>query len=326
MAALSRPPFLYPPGSPLMHPALALTQARMYGFWVPGQLSALQASVDATLNAGSGGRMRLVVLSPYVLLSFTAIQRAYSLWPADRAKGWGSETDIVAWVLVAGVRPGHVLPSFYAYPLHIWVDDCMALIVGREVFGYPKYLCEYAMPGPEQPSDRFTLAAKGFQPFTADTELAVHPLLEVTAAAGLDQGRPVGDVATWRTQLLHGLQAEPGFWAADPSWREPFDQWFMRFPGLDQIFLKQFPDATGQYAVYQAVVAAQAQVQAIHGLWLLPQGYRLNLHDYASFPLAQTLGWSLGGQKAYLGFHIDFDFQVQPGDELADNTGGEAGR
>ncbi|MET3651936.1 acetoacetate decarboxylase family protein [Dyella japonica] len=326
MTASSRPSFLYPPGSPLMHPALALTKARMYGFWVPGEIQALQASIDATLNQGSGGGMTFVVVSPFVLMTFTDIARAYSLWPDDRAKGWGREVDIVAWVMVAGFVKGQLRPSFYAYPLHIWVDDCMALIVGREVFGYPKYLCNYTMPKPSEPPLAFTMAVKGFQPFTPDTELSVHPLLEVTALPGLSSGRQVGDVQTWRGDLLEGLQQVPGFWAADRSWRKSFDQWFMQFPAMPQIFLKQFPDATGQQAVYQAIVSADAQVQSIHGLWLLDHGYQLNLHEFASFPLNTTLGWALGEQKAWFGFRIDFDFQVEPGVELVNNTNGTEAR
>ncbi|WP_222615665.1 acetoacetate decarboxylase family protein [Dyella telluris] len=326
MAAPSHPPFLYPPGSPLMHPPLALTQARMYGFWVPGDAKALQASVDATLNAGAGGNMAFTVVSPYVLMTFTDIARAYSQWPDDRAKGWGREVDIVAWVLVAGLAKGEWLPSFYAYPLHIWVDDCMALIVGREVFGYPKYLCSHFMPGPDEPPVAFTLAAKGFQPFSPDSELCVHPLLEVTGAPLLGTGRPIGDVQVWRNDLLGGLDERPDFWSADPSWRSAFDQWFLTFPAMPQIFLKQFPDATGQQAVYQAIVAANAQVQAIHGVWMLGQEYSLNLHEFASFPLARTLGWSLGEQKAWFGYRIDFDFHVEAGVELVNNTLGTEAR
>lgn len=309
-----------------MHPPLALTKARMYGFWVPGDAQALQASVDATLTAGSGDNMKFVVVSPYVLMTFTDIARAYSLWPDDEAKGWGREVDIVAWVLVAAIPPGQSLPSFYAYPLHIWVDDCMALIVGREVFGYPKYLCSYTMPGPKDPPLAFTLSAKGFQPYAPDTELSVHPLLEVTGEALLGDGRPVGDVGEWRCDLLEGLHDAPDFWCAEPSWRKPFDDWFMQFPAMPQVFLKQFPDAAGKQAVYQAIVAADAQVQAIHALRLLGGDYRLNLHEFASFPLAQTLGWKLGEQKAWFGYRIDFDFQVNPGVELVNNTSGtEAG-
>lgn len=320
MKESSVPPFLYPPGSPLMHPPLALSAARMYGFWVEGGRSRLQASVNATLNAASGGRMHFEVVSPYVLLTFTEIGHANSTNPVDQAKGWGKETDIVTWVFVACTETGKSLPSaFYAYPLHIWVDDCMALINGRELFGYPKYECSYTMPAADADVTGFSLAAKGFQPFSEQTELAMHRLLAVDAVDSSLQVERFQDPDVWRSRQLQALRELPDFWAADPSWQTDFERWFA-FPPLDQIFLKQFPDASGEYAVYQALVAAPAAVKSISGLWLLPDTYQLSLHEFASFPLHYTLGWALGDQAAHVGFRVDFDFEVGSGKVLFDNT------
>lgn len=314
----TRPPFLYPPGSPLMHPPLALRQSRMYGFWVAGDLGALQAGIDGTLNAVAGSRMRFEVVTHYVLLTFTAVGHAFSTWPADRAKGWGRETDIVTWVLVARIDDGDVLPSgFYACPLHIWVDDCMALINGRELFGYPKYECAYTMPEPGQPATRFRLAARGFQPFSPDTELAMHPLLDVERHGTGVQGGVFDEVGTWRAEWLRRVDAEGDFWRAPDDWRAAFERDFT-FPAVQQIFLKQFPDASGEYAVYQAVVAAPASVQAIRGIELLGGDWRLGLRPFDSFPLDRSLGWKLGAQAAHVGFHLDFDFEVGCGEVLAE--------
>ena len=45
-----RPDFLYPGGSPLMHPTLQLKQSEMYGFFVKGDPAKLQATVDQALT------------------------------------------------------------------------------------------------------------------------------------------------------------------------------------------------------------------------------------------------------------------------------------
>jgi hypothetical protein len=315
----SRPPFLYPPGSPVMHPPLALDQARLYGFWVAGDLATLQASIDRTLNACSRGELHFTVLTHYVLLSFAEISHAHSDYPDDKAKGWGKEVDIVTWVMVGATRSGDIWPSFYAYPLHIWVDDCMALINGRELYGYPKYECLYAMPGADHLPTTFRLAAKGFQPFSPETELGMHPLIDLDAQPGLvDQ--PTQDVNAWREGLIECMHRTPGFWDTHPGWRRTFDQWFEFFPGVEQVFLKQFPDASGQRAVYQAIVKAPAKVKAIRGLSLLTGQYDLRLHAFDSFPLDRTLGWKIGTQEAHCGFRIDFDFSVEDGVELVNNS------
>jgi hypothetical protein len=143
----NRPDFLYPGGSPLMHPPLQLKDSEMYGFFVRGDLTKLQATVDAALTACAGGEMRFQVFSPFVMLTFTKVQRAYSTWPSDQAKGWGEETDIITWVMVGQIKKGETgISRVFFYPCHIWVDDGMAMINGRELFGYPKYLCDYSMP------------------------------------------------------------------------------------------------------------------------------------------------------------------------------------
>ncbi|HET8899368.1 MAG TPA: hypothetical protein VFN09_11415 [Rhodanobacteraceae bacterium] len=303
-----------------MHPPLALDASRMYGFWVGGDIDAMQASIDATVNVAAAGRMRFAVVTRHVLLTFTAVGKAYSTDPVDRAKGWGRETDIVTWALVARFDQGKRVPSgFYACPLHIFVDDCMALINGRELFGYPKYECQYQMPDAGAPASRFALAAKGFQPFSPDSQLTLHPLLEVTSVGGLELGERFGEVEHWRREMLAQVDADGDFWALDPDWRDDFAAAFS-FPALNQLFLKQFPDASGQRAVYQAVVAAPAKVKAIRSLVLLGGDYQLELHPFASFPFDQTLGWRLGPQAARVGFQLDFDFEVGTGEVLVDNS------
>ena len=317
-----RPPFLYPPGSPLMHPPLALQQSRMYGFWIAGDLDTLQASIDGTLNAAADGRMRFEVVTHCVLLTFTAVGRAYSTWPADRAKGWGRETDIVTWVMVARIDRGDRLPkAFYAFPLHIWVDDCMALINGRELFGYPKYDCAYTMPKAGEPAQVFRLAAKGFQPFSPETELAMHPLLDVERCGPATNGTSFDGIDAWRAEWLRRADADGDFWRADARWRDHFERDFA-FPSLQQIFLKQFPDASGRHAVYQTVVAAPASVQAIREIELLGGDWCLDLRPFDSFPLDRSLGWKCGEQAANVGFRLDFDFEVGCGEVLVETGAG----
>jgi hypothetical protein len=302
-----------------MHPPLALDKARLYGFWVPGNLATLQTSVDHTLNACSRGEMHFTVLTHYVLLSFAEISHAHSAYPMDVVKGWGKEIDIVTWVMVGATKPGDELPTFYAYPLHIWVDDCMALINGRELYGYPKFECLYAMPEPDEPPTTFRLAAKGFHPFSLETELAMHPLLDLNATLGV-KDEPEKDVIAWREGLIACMHQTPGFWDTHPAWRQTFDKWFEFFPGVDQVFLKQFPDGNGHRAVYQAIVAAPAKVKEIRKLALLDGRYDLRLHAFDSFPLNRSLGWIVGEQQAHCGFRIDFDFEVGDGIELVNNS------
>lgn len=316
-----RPDYLYPGGSPLMHPTLQLRQSEMYGFFVKGDLAKLQATVDGTLTAVAAAKMSFKVLSPFVLLTFTQVRHANSTWPADRAKGWGEETDIVTWIMVGQVNAGEQgICDVFMYPCHIWVDDAMALINGRELYGYPKNECRYTMPADGEPPERFALSAKGFQPFSPDTQLALHPLLAVNAAHGGKAPRVLKGLEDFIEQALALMAANlPAFLALDKQGWEQVSQ-MVRGMEVEQIFLKQFPDAAGIKAVYQALVTAPAKVTAVRGVRLLGDDYDCVLHPFDSFPLDRTLGLQLGSQPAILPFHLSLDFEVPPGRELYDNS------
>ncbi|MBC7992897.1 MAG: NAD(P)-binding protein [Rhizobacter sp.] len=317
----NRPDFLYPGGSPLMHPPLQLKDSEMYGFFVKGDLAKLQATVDSTLTGCAGGEMSFKVFSPFVMLTFTKVHKAFSTWPSDAAKGWGEELDIITWVMVGQIKKGEAgISRVFFYPCHIFVDDAMALINGRELFGYPKYLCEYSMPAPGEPARYFSMATKGFEPFSPETQLATHPLLEVAATTNRKSARKLGGFIELIEEAIELIAANlPATLELDKEgWAQIAGM--LRHPGCEQIFLKQFPDASGIKAVYQAIVAAPAMVTAVHGVEVFEDDYELTLHKFASFPLNETLGLQLGVQEAILPFHLSFDFEVTPGEEIYDNS------
>jgi uncharacterized protein with NAD-binding domain and iron-sulfur cluster len=320
-SSANRPNFLYPAGSVLMHPPLQLQNSEMYGFFVKGDLAKLQATVDATLTAVAGGEMRFQVFSPFVMLTFTKVHKAYSSWPDDRAKGWGEEVDIITWVMVGQINKGDDrISRIFSYPCHIFVDSCMALINGRELFGYPKYQCEYTMPEPGQPARHFSLAAQGFQPFSPESQLKLHPLIEVDATTERHGVRKLGGVLELIEEGIELFAANlPALLELDKQGWEQIAG-MLRSPGCEQIFLKQFPDASGIKAVYQAIVSAPAKITKVHAVEVFEDDYEVTLHEFASFPLHESVGLQLGAQPGLLPFHISFDFEVTPGEVIHDNS------
>ncbi len=310
----TRPSYIYQGGSVLMHSPLQLKNADMYGFFVKGDLAKLQATLDGTLNAVAGPRMTFKAISPYVLITFTQVNHADSAAPVDHAKGWITEIDIVTWIMVGAMDDAGELAHIYYYPAHIFVDDAMALINGRELFGYPKYLCEY-----EIGAQRCALSAKGFHPFSPETKIALHPLLEVSATQANDRERDIGSLLELIEQAIELFLSIPDFFNMDVAgWEDIIS--LLRNPRIDQIFLKQFPDSFGLKAVYQAILAASATIDKIHGGKLLGHDYEAVLHAFDSFPLNDTLGLKLGAQQAILPYYLNFDFTAQPGEELVDNS------
>src|SRR5205085_11329893 len=114
-------------------------------------------------------------------------------------------------------------------------------------------------------------------------------------------------------QALELLAANlPAFLALDhEGWQQVAGM--LRGMEVEQIFLKQLPDAAGVKAVYQALVTAPAKVTAVRAVRLLGDEYTCTLQPFASFPLDRTLGFALGAQPAILPFHLSLDFEVTPG-------------
>lgn len=319
--ASSRPQYLYPPGSVMMHSPLQLKRANMYGFFIQGQLAALQASIDGTLNTVAAGRLKYKVLSPFAMLTFTAVSHANSAVPVDYNKGWITETDIITWIMVGRmdtVNGKEKLGAIYWYPFHIWVDDTMALINGRELFGYPKYDCQYTMPKLGEDPLAFTLNVKSFKTFSPETQIAWNPLLEVNA---IKQGHhtPIQSFIELVEQGIELLISMPELLNLDADGIKDLLS-LIKHPRTDQIFLKQFPDSAGERAVYQAIVAAPANVDKLYSGQLLGHEYQLTLHENDSFPLTHSLGVAAGNSQAIFPFNVYFDFSVPPGEEILDNS------
>lgn len=316
-----RPDFIYNTGNVLMHTPLVLEDAQMYGFFIKGKLPNLQHTVDTCLNGPASNKMIFKVLSPYVMTTFTRVNKAYSPIPVDRDKGWITEIDIVTWIMVGSMKEcdGSLkLDHVYWFPHHIFVDNSMALINGRELYGYPKYLCEYQIPEADQPADYFSCKVNAFQPFSPETEINWHMLMEVKRNAEKQETK----LENFLDLLLEGgkfLASVDDFLNMDVAGIEQALGMVLK-PEVDQIFLKQFPDSAGEKAVYQAIVAAEAQVNKVHSVSLLGGEYDFTLSQVDSFRLDQSLGFELGSQSAILPFHVNFDFTVTQGEELVDNS------
>lgn len=314
-----RPDYIYAGGSPIMHTPLQLKKANMYGFFVKGKLPTLQKTIDETINAAGAGKLRFKAISPYVLTTFTRVSHANSTVEVDKDKGWITEVDVVTWVMVGQMDDGGGISAVYWYPCHIFVDNGMAMINGRELFGYPKYLCDYKIPELGEDPLHCSIKAQGFKTFSPESEIALHPLLAVNAIKKDNPHRAITNFIDFLVQAYELLKSMPDFLDLDLStWEEIISMlWNPRIP---QLFLKQFPDSSGVKAVYQALLAAPANVDKVHSAAMLGYEYELTVSEFDSFPLNKTLGLSLGSSPAVLPYNLYFDFTVTPGEELVDNS------
>ncbi|QCP52776.1 acetoacetate decarboxylase [Trinickia violacea] len=312
------PAYIYTSGSPLQHTPMHLNASDMYGFFIKGDLEKLQETVDATLNRVAANRMTFRALSPYIMLTFTRVEHAQSSFPADYNKGWGKECDIIPWILVGQVEENDgntKLHRVFLYPSYTWVDVPMAISIGREIFGYPKNICQLSMPEPGDDPLAFKISCEGWEPYSPETQLDVHPLIEIAATDTGKTHQPVSGFFDVIREGLKILRSEPDLFALDEAGLQDFESLLLR-PRIDQLFLKQFPDASGVKAVYQAVVVAPAVIDKVYEAELLGYTYACTVHKFDTFRLDETLGLELGTQPVLLPFHIKMDFTVTEGEEL----------
>jgi hypothetical protein len=295
----------------------------LYLFLLDADYAKLAALCDRYLNLGGPTVYR--PLLPQVMLYCSSARSA----PADNPIGWCPEKDFGFWVPVAAGRvdgelflPERVL----IFTPYLWVDSGVAMVGGREVYGFPKQTGRLTMPaGPADPAT-FTVETLVIPTEAPHAEVVERPLLEVARLEGglWDElktlwssgaslltalGELVARVASGRDQLP----------VIDPAF-------IMRLLGevgrrLPMVLLKQFPDAAdGTRACYQAIVEAPVEiVSGVRGGWL-PGAYGITLHRYDSHRIVEHLG--LAPAEEHEGraimkslFHgwVQFEARVQPG-------------
>ncbi|MFC3031208.1 acetoacetate decarboxylase [Pseudoalteromonas fenneropenaei] len=315
MSTPNRPLYQHYLGNPIAKPPCRMLNALMYGFFITGSKTIIQDYVDNTLNAVKSPDFSFKALSDQLLLTFTDIANIASKVAPFADYGWMQETDIIVWVPIAKVcRKTDDMLHLYWYPAFIAVNNINALVNGRATWGYNKYLCRYEMPTLEQSPDKFSVELETFHPFSPDTKMAWHRLLEITREAGKDSW--FKEIAELGEEVAHFFHQANG----EVDATLPFLKQMLRdfvHPQMDQILFKQFPDGEAKHAVYQAVVHSPSSIKKIHKIGLLRDKFTLTLHPLDAFPLDQMFGIALGQQEPGLAFYVKMDFDQDPAFEIA---------
>jgi hypothetical protein len=307
--------YIYYGGAALPAPPFTCSEARFMSLPCAGDREAIQDFIERTLNAATRpGRYR--ALSKYVFLAIAAADVAGSATAPFSGYGTMAETDVGFWI---PVTDSSIPASVFWYPAYLFVDNWLAVVGGREIWGFPKALAAIEVEAGD-PRDGViavsTLAMKKLEPdaraamaeiFRLAPGPPAHPAREVRSGEGL-----IGALADLLgRQTLHGLT-------------DLMTQLFggSRFAGngWPMIFLKQVRDATSTTAAsHRSVITANAAVTVLRAGPSLRGEHCLTLNDFASQPIAADLGLLIGEQSLPFAFCADIDFTmglavpVQPG-------------
>ncbi|MFT4940258.1 MAG: hypothetical protein ACI88A_003310 [Paraglaciecola sp.] len=317
MPNTQRPLFSRFPGNVVAKPPCRMLNANMCGFFVKGETELIQQYLDSTLNSVPSENVRYECLSPYTLLTFTDIEKISSLATGFADQGWMQETDIIIWLPVAK-KVNNKIDHIYWYPAFICVNNIYALINGINTWGYNKYLCDYVMPERGAEPDFLSISVDAFQPFSGQTEMVKHLLMEVKQVSKGDESE-LTEFVDLVKQAFDLLSAEKSFFNFDYNVLKQMMQGFTH-PQMDQILFKQFPDGEGENAVYQAVMHSPSIIKKVHSAKLYTHQYDVTLHQVDTFRLDQAFGIKLGTQRALLPFSVLMDFDQQAAFPLAESS------
>jgi hypothetical protein len=307
------PPLILLPGRQTGLPPSMQQGCTMHTFLVDGDLTKIQAALDAAFATASNGAVRYMALSSKLCLSVAEIDKIYSLDPHDERRGWLSETDVTVWVLAN--REGTADVRWI--PLWLFVDTGAAMATGREVYGFPKQIGQFEFSPKTAPARRFLTRALVLTVFSPQTQAEELPVIDIEPGPAPEGDAPattfasLEELAQHAADRLRDAAVPPEAGLLEQARRD------LIAGGGTMVFLKQFPDvAQAGRACYQAIIEAPATMSVFRTAWITPQPYRVRFWSYDSHPFFHQLGISPEPQDVGHGMGVELDFPVGLGTEI----------
>jgi hypothetical protein len=310
----SLPGYVERDGDWVWRPPGRLTRVTMHLFVLSAATQALEALCEEVVARPTGGTFRAEPVPPgLVLLTCADIGRGWSEDPDDRRRGWMTERDVgfLVPVLLGGPDGGGVV-NLLPY---LYVDNFAAVLIGREIFGFPKVLG--AMAFAERPL-RFSVrgqAVARFDPNARVDESALLVEVREKAPSAFDELLDALRGTLGRAPTIEELTGEACrlVAAALPGGLVPTG--WVRIP---MAFLKQFRDAEHRgRACHASLVRADAGIDELRSLRILRGAFEVELPRYDSLRIAERLGLGSGPiVEPVVALRAELDFTLPHGRTL----------
>jgi hypothetical protein len=292
-------------GATIPAPPYSCTGASLWSFVALGDEAAITAYLAKSLNKVTSPGRFVPVLGPLVFILKVDCGALTSDVPPFSTFGVSEETDIGFWLLVADTKNGGKL---YWYPAYLFVDNWVALIAGREVWGFPKALATMTETGNRLAISTLMLKTETPNDKAVFAELfSISPMPEQHESLLERLGGGIAAIFACLTEL------SPPPWAPDLFERieaaiKPGLGLFPKFGGF--VMIKQFRDADSETAAcYQEAIGLLPTLKGLPTAGGASGATcTLNLQTYASQPIAADLGLKPGAQDILALFWVNFDF------------------
>ena len=311
-------------GDIVYRPPYLQAGTKLTGWVLPSNQAALQKVLDDALNTPSGGSVEYRPLFSSVIMVLADIAKVSSLDARDKNRGWVPEQDICFWILTgAYVDDGSgnkVLDHIAFYIPYIWVTNAYTMATGRESFGYPKSFGWAQLAQSKTDTGPFWADGMVLTTYTPETEVSRERLITIALPSppappnAEDTFGPGKGKAAIRA-LIEKIHAEGGIPGIDLNLILQLIEDLLG-KHLPMVFLKQYRSALDDTsACYQAIIEANATVTDFVDFAFLPQGWNLQLSEYASAQIITDLALS-PSSTANLGFWVNYSFSMDIGKEV----------
>ncbi len=294
-------------GEQVFRPPFTATVRDYYGFVVRADQKVIQARIcERYFNSPLRQAGRFMGF-PHVIFVFSNVENARSVARNYSELGSFSYGEAAVWALI-GDRETQQLRWFQPY---IFVDDPVAMVTGREIYGFPKTLGSFRIPnGPIAP-DRLWVKTSIVQDRGAQGSQQL--LFEVGRRPGSTAACSGCNEDDFMVQLLQMLKVNPQYFEDFEIPAEMATQFYKDLSAmqLPLMFLKEFRSAvTPTQADGMLIQEAKCQITQFRNAGLYNGIYELAINDVISHPIRNDLGLAGGQLHVEAAFYMSFDFQL----------------
>jgi hypothetical protein len=285
-----------------------------YLFVLRGVHQNLQNLIDRFLNTpAAGSRWSYRALTDLVVLTFDRTEKLVPQNPPGNNLGSTPESEASLWIPVLVMREelGIQIPDHFAfYVPYIFVEEWLAIMGGREVYGFPKEQAWLEVPSDPTAATHLSADVVGAPDFGPDVQFARVRLVDVNrqdGAATQPLGSNLGELLGFLEQELRENLFIPTPNLVADLIRDLAEKQFTL------VFLKQFFDASdGLRTCYQAIIEAPVRLTRDPLLQRMSDDFQVTWQSLATHPIQQDLGLP-AQQIALRTYTADFDFVIENG-------------
>ncbi len=335
-------PFVEQIGKQTYSAPFAFDDTQMHSFVLQGNITKIRRYLDQMFNEPSRGVIEFRPITDRLVLSFQKFDDLFFLSPEGYYKGFSEGyNEFTLWILALAGKPsglGFFIPrSLVAIPVHLFLDNSVAMATGREVQGWPKqWGSDMQIPPLEidrDPTSDFEIPFFNLKALvTKDTDQdpglsglkrqvlmrvyrPLHNLIPLGTYTAQTRRNVVyavcealnltGDISQLNN-LVGQLLGDQELHTSGYSFTSIAE--YIMQQGVSVAFLKQFRDAQdGQVACYQAIVEAPCYVRELsHFAQYDSAGFHLLIRRGDSHPFIRTFGIEMLPRES-----VDQDLQTR---------------